>query len=94
MEYFNSSALRCDFVVAHLQVIVNSVGTQSYPTNFRKIVLWGQNGIALSTVPSAFSSTNQIFIFLIAAGKRSLLFASRPLRFANRAPDTKFISRL
>jgi trimeric autotransporter adhesin len=42
---------------------VNGVGTQGYPTSFRKIVRWGQNGIALSTIPSAFSSTNQIYIF-------------------------------
>jgi hypothetical protein len=42
---------------------VNGVGTQGYPTSFRKIVRWGQNGVALSTIPSAFSSTNQIYIF-------------------------------
>lgn len=42
---------------------VNGVGTQGYPTSFRKIVRWGQNGVAISTIPSAFSSTNQIFIF-------------------------------
>jgi trimeric autotransporter adhesin len=42
---------------------VNGVGTQGYPTSFRKIVRWGQNGIALNTIPSAFSSTNQIYIF-------------------------------
>lgn len=42
---------------------VNGVGIGGYPTNFRKIVRWGQNGIALSTIPSAFSTTNQIFIF-------------------------------
>ena len=42
---------------------VNGVGTQGYPTTFRKIVRWGQNGIAINTVPSAFSATNQIYIF-------------------------------
>jgi trimeric autotransporter adhesin len=42
---------------------VNGIGTQGYPTSFRKIVRWGQNGVALSAIPSAFSSTNQIFIF-------------------------------
>ena len=42
---------------------VNGIGVQGYPTNFQKIVLWGQNGIALSAAPSAFSFTNQIFIF-------------------------------
>jgi hypothetical protein len=42
---------------------VNGVGTQGYPTSFRKIVRWGQNGIALATIPSAFSSSNQIYIF-------------------------------
>lgn len=42
---------------------VNGVGTQGYPTTFSKIVRWGQNGIALAAIPSAFSSTNQIFIF-------------------------------
>jgi len=42
---------------------VNGVGSQGYPTSFRKIVRWGQNGVALSAIPSAFSSTNQIFIF-------------------------------
>jgi hypothetical protein len=42
---------------------VNDVGTAGYPTNFRKIVRWGQNGIAISAIPSAFTSNNQIFIF-------------------------------
>ena len=42
---------------------VNDLGTQGYPTSFRKIVRWGQNGIALAAVPSAFTSNNQIFIF-------------------------------
>jgi hypothetical protein len=42
---------------------VNGVGTAGYPTSFRKIVRWGQNGIALAAVPSAFTSNNQIFIF-------------------------------
>ena len=42
---------------------VNGVGTQGYPTTFRKIVRWGQNGIAINTFPSAFSDTNQIYIF-------------------------------
>jgi hypothetical protein len=42
---------------------VNGVGTQGYPTNFQKIVRWGQNGIALSAAFSAYSSINQIFIF-------------------------------
>ena len=42
---------------------VNGIGTQGYPTTFRKIVRWGQNGIAINTVPSAFSVTNQIYIF-------------------------------
>jgi hypothetical protein len=44
-------------------ITVNGVGTESYPTNFQKIVRWGQNGLALSAVASAFSSVNQIFIF-------------------------------
>jgi hypothetical protein len=42
---------------------VNGVGEQGYPTNFQKIVRWGQNGIALSAATSAFASVNQIFIF-------------------------------
>jgi trimeric autotransporter adhesin len=42
---------------------VNGVGAQGYPTNFQKIVRWGQNGLALSAAASAFSSTNQLFIF-------------------------------
>jgi hypothetical protein len=42
---------------------VNGIGTAGYPTSFRKIVRWGQNGIALAAVPSAFTSNNQIFIF-------------------------------
>jgi trimeric autotransporter adhesin len=42
---------------------VNGLGTQGYPTSFRKIVRWGQNGVAVSAIPSAFSSTNQIYIF-------------------------------
>jgi hypothetical protein len=42
---------------------VNGVGTAGYPTSFRKIVRWGQNGIALAAIPSAFTSNNQIFIF-------------------------------
>jgi trimeric autotransporter adhesin len=42
---------------------VNDVGAVSYPTTFRKIVRWGQNGIAVAAVPSAFTANNQIFIF-------------------------------
>lgn len=42
---------------------VNGVGEQGYPTNFQKIVRWGQDGLALSAAYSAFSSVNQIFIF-------------------------------
>jgi uncharacterized repeat protein (TIGR01451 family) len=42
---------------------VNDLGTQGYSTSFRKIVRWGQNGIALAAVPSAFTSNNQIYIF-------------------------------
>lgn len=42
---------------------VNSLGTAGYPTSFRKIVRWGQNGIAVAAVPSAFTSNNQIYIF-------------------------------
>ena len=42
---------------------VGDLGTSGYPTSFRKIVRWGQNGIAVSAVPSAFTSNNQIFIF-------------------------------
>jgi hypothetical protein len=44
-------------------IAVNSLGTQGYSANFQKIVRWGQNGIALSATASAYSSTNQIFIF-------------------------------
>jgi len=44
-------------------ITVNSIGTQGYSTNFTKIVRWGQNGLALSAAPSAFTSLNQIFIF-------------------------------
>jgi hypothetical protein len=44
-------------------ITVNQIGTQGYPTNFQKIVRWGQNGLALSAAPSAFTSLNQIFIF-------------------------------
>ena len=42
---------------------VNDLGTSGYSTNFRKIVRWGQNGIAVAAVPSAFTSNNQIYIF-------------------------------
>lgn len=42
---------------------VNDLGTAGYPTSFRKIVRWGQNGIAVAAVPSAFTSNNQIYIF-------------------------------
>ena len=42
---------------------VNGVGEGGYPTNFQKIVRWGQNGLALSAQASAFSDVNQIFIF-------------------------------
>jgi hypothetical protein len=42
---------------------VNGVGANGYPTTFQKIVRWGQDGIAISAVASAFSSVNQIFIF-------------------------------
>jgi trimeric autotransporter adhesin len=42
---------------------VNDLGTSGYPTSFRKIVRWGQNGIAVAAVPSAFTSNNQIYIF-------------------------------
>ncbi len=41
----------------------NALGNPSYPTNFRKIVRWGQNGIAVSAIPSAFTTNNQIYIF-------------------------------
>jgi hypothetical protein len=44
-------------------VTVNGVGTDGYPTNFQKIVRWGQNGLALSAAMSSFASVNQIFIF-------------------------------
>ena len=42
---------------------VSAIGTQGYPTNFQKIVRWGQNGLALSAAASAFTSLNQIYIF-------------------------------
>lgn len=42
---------------------VSGLGTAGYPTSFRKIVRWGQNGLAVSGIPSAFTSNNQIFIF-------------------------------
>jgi uncharacterized repeat protein (TIGR01451 family) len=42
---------------------VNDLGTAGYPTSFRKIVRWGQNGIAVSAIPSSFTSNNQIYIF-------------------------------
>jgi trimeric autotransporter adhesin len=44
-------------------VPVNALGTSGYSTNFRKIVRWGQNGLAIAAVPSAFTSKNQIYIF-------------------------------
>lgn len=42
---------------------VNDLGTAGYPTSFRKIVRWGQNGIAVAAVPSSFTTNNQIYIF-------------------------------
>ena len=42
---------------------INDLGTSGYPTNLRKIVRWGQNGIAVSAVPSSFTTKNQIYIF-------------------------------
>ena len=42
---------------------LNDLGTAGYPTSFRKIVRWGQNGIAVAAIPSAFTSNNQIYIF-------------------------------
>jgi trimeric autotransporter adhesin len=42
---------------------VGDLGTSGYPTSFRKIVRWGQNGIAAAAVPSSFTSNNQIYIF-------------------------------
>ena len=42
---------------------VNGIGTQGYPTTFRKIVRWGQNGVAINTIPSVYSDSNQIYIF-------------------------------
>jgi hypothetical protein len=41
----------------------NGVGAQGYPTQFQKIVRWGQNGVALSAAFSAYSSVGQIYIF-------------------------------
>lgn len=41
---------------------LNDLGSASYPTSFRKIVRWGQNGLAVSAIPSAFTSNNQIYI--------------------------------
>jgi hypothetical protein len=42
---------------------VGSIGIQGYPTNFTKIVRWGQNGLAITAAPSYTTSLNQIFIF-------------------------------
>jgi uncharacterized repeat protein (TIGR01451 family) len=42
---------------------VNDIGTDGYPTNFQKIVRWGENGLALSAAFSSFSSMNEIYIF-------------------------------
>lgn len=42
---------------------INDLGSPGYPTSFRKIVRWGQNGIAAAAIPSAFTSNNQIYIF-------------------------------
>jgi trimeric autotransporter adhesin len=42
---------------------VNGIGPEGYPTTFRKMVRWGQNGVAINTVPAAYSDTNQIYIF-------------------------------
>jgi hypothetical protein len=41
---------------------LNGLGTAGYPTNFRKIVRWGQNGLAIAAIPSAFTTNNQIYI--------------------------------
>jgi hypothetical protein len=46
-----------------LGAIPTGLGASGYPTNFSKIVRWGQNGLAVSALPSAFTYTNQIYIF-------------------------------
>ena len=64
---YNSSGQVLAFDESNFNLIgsipVNGIGTQGYPTTFRKIVRWGQNGVAINTIPSAFSATNQIYIF-------------------------------
>jgi len=42
---------------------ISDLGTSGYPTSVRKIVRWGQNGLAVSAIPSSFTSNNQIYIF-------------------------------
>jgi hypothetical protein len=44
-------------------ILVNGIGEEGYPSDFQKIVRWGQNGLALSATESAYASINQIFIF-------------------------------
>lgn len=66
---------------------VNDVGTQGYPTNFQKIVRWGQNGLALSAQFSAFAQTNQIFVFQLPLVK-DLSDAPADLSVSLTAPAT------
>jgi trimeric autotransporter adhesin len=42
---------------------VNGVGVVGYSTTFRKLVRWGQNGLAVNTYRTSFADTSQIFIF-------------------------------
>jgi trimeric autotransporter adhesin len=66
---------------------VNGIGASGYPTNFQKIVRWGQNGIALSAAASAYSTTNQIFIFKLPLVK-DLSAAPADLSVTLTAPAT------
>jgi trimeric autotransporter adhesin len=42
---------------------VNGESSNGYPTTFRRLVRWGQNGVAINTIPGPYSYTNQIYIF-------------------------------
>lgn len=66
---------------------VNGVGLSGYPDNFRNIIRWGQNGIALNTSPSVFSGLSQIFIFQSPLVK-DLASSPADLSAALKAPTT------
>jgi hypothetical protein len=66
---------------------INDLGTAGYGTSFRKIIRWGQNGLALAAIPSTYTTKNQIYI-LQSSLVKDVSSSPADLSVALTAPST------